>query len=212
MKFLTKSKDIILSAILLLYLCPLLFLVIYAFYYTDPEKSWVILSIGLFISCAGAAALFLLLSFWEKGMTQNEPAEGGGDEKIVDFPMPMGAADPTLNLPYPEEEEDEQEDPEETIEALEMALEESQKELSRIKEELSQKDEELLRIAKENQKIQKYSETVLQELTHFKTGAQNQMEQNSQIITNSQQTIAEQRGLIEKNTSTLGSLKPKSAI
>ena len=130
--------------------------------------------------------------------------EEAREKKIVDFPSSTASDDP-LNTPYSESDEESKEE----IEALKKALEDTQNELLLAKEKLLQKDEEAARIYKESQKDKKYAETVFQELAHYKNSVQIQLEQNAQVMTNSQQTIAEQRSLVEKKHQHIAQLETK---
>lgn len=198
MHFFTKSRDVIVSIIFLLYLAPISFLAIYTFYYTAPKTSWAVLFAGLFIAFLGAALFFCLLGSWEKEKRSKEVPDSPKDEKIVDFPI---IPDPALeNIITAEDEE---------IKELKSTVDILQNELSLAKEEIFQRDEEFAKLYKESQKNLKTSENALQELSQHKIDVLHQLEQNAQIIENSQQTITEQRNLIEKKHQYIAQLETK---
>lgn len=199
MKFLFKSRDIILATIFFTYLLPLIFLVVYSFYYAAPEKSWVVLSLGLFLTSIGAVSIYCLLTFWEKeNSPENVMEVNDFERKIVDFPSLLPSQEFEIKSPSAE-----------LNQALEKTLAEAREELSSIQIQLSQKDEEISFLQKENQKSQKYADMISQEFSNYKNSVQHQFEQHTQVIENSQETIAEQRSVIEKKHLHIAQLETK---
>lgn len=201
MKFLTKSKDILLSIIFFIYFLPILFLALYASYQGNSDMSWLVLSGGLVISFLGSGILFSFFASRER--TKDHPKTtqtevDTSDQKIVDFPLQMPSEFIVNNCST-----------DERIRNLEKLLEEKQKELLRAEAEISQKDEEILSSKNEIQKSQKNTDTILHDFSHYKNTIQQQLEQSTQIIDTSQQTIAEQRRIIEKKQLHIDQLETK---
>lgn len=170
-------------AILFFYFLPVASLSFYAKLKMSPEKNWEILTLGLLMSFLGTLFFYLLL------LNQKEKPQ-----------VPISDSFPTM----PDEEiclensSENPENPNESIHILQQQVEESQQKLVDLLSVSRLKNEEIQKLQNENLKVKQQYENILQEFSNFKKTNQEEQEKQSELLSECQQTITQQRALIEK--------------
>jgi hypothetical protein len=199
MKLKTTNRQFFSAAVIFFYLLPLLFFVTYSIGLMSYQKSWSILSFGLFLVACGSLCLILLAHYWEIGLKTKLQAES-----LTFPPHPhfshdkenkVTAFDPTFTLVHLEEMPS-------SIAKNEVGavnvLEHLSEEQLKWQEELSLKQTEIQKLMDDNQSLSIQVQQTEQDFADYKLFSEEQLKQKQLQINFLQQTIEDQRGEMEK--------------
>lgn len=89
------------------------------------------------------------------------------------------------------------------------AMDEAQEKINLALADVQAKSEEIQKYAKDNERYQRQAELVLQEFAQYKKAAQEQLEHKGTLLADYQQTMAEQKAVIEKKQHQIAQLESK---
>lgn len=210
------NRQSLFAAIIAFYLIPLLFFSGYSIRLMSHNKSWALLSMGLFLVSLGALSLIYLLFYWEqslKGCRQENdfPDEGGALPSLyLERENKVTAIDPALmqvpKPPHPFEEarvEDAKGNAHpELHQALSEKVEQLEKALRDSEETLRKNELEKEQLAVEALKRQ-------QELSDYKLFSEEQLRQKQMQLTAAQQALENQQSEMEKRQEQISHLDAK---
>lgn len=192
----SNISERILGASLLFYTLPVLVLTLYSMNIASEDRSWGTLCLGLLLAAVGTAALYLVA---RKQETSQQPLE---DLDTYSTPAPQEHQEAAA--PQQEPAVDEKQ-----IHELNAALVELQDKNLKLTEQEHAKNEEIARLQQENELFQQKSGNALQDLRSLTTTLQEQLKQKEALLEEHQQTITEQRGVIEGKQEQIAGLKEK---
>lgn len=180
-----KTRYTLLPAVILLYCLPL---TVYGFYIAShfPELSWKAFTAGLLLLALGSLGLFFLLRFWESQSTRSlfteettEPQEAlVSSEQLAQLQQALESAEALVQQK----------------EAENLA---STRIYEQLQEELHSESRTLQSLQNEREQLQIQFDTLTHELTQLKESTEEKLEQNQIFLHEYQQTINEQRHVIE---------------
>lgn len=184
--------------IFFLYLIPVIALSAYGLDSMAAEQNWSLFSVGAILAIVGSLIFYFILHRWETSFS-HELQQYTVEEKAESIPTPVQQ---TISREI---------DPAERLEKerlmQEVSLLKKQQEQLRIDE--SELENELAQLLKENERLQEQLQTATHELASFQQGIQLQLDQKDQLALRHQQTIAEQRDLIERHQQHITILQSK---
>lgn len=196
-----KSAPSIAFAVFLFYLLPLISLIVFTNQFVPASDVWVLWSAGLLMAAIGSLVLFGMIRSWEIGLAEILP------ESLLkeDVSPPLSFEH---EIPV-EKASKEQNDEKEQLALYEQSLKEAQAKAAESLEQLNSKNEEVQKFAKDNERYQRQAELVLQEFAQYKKAAQEQLEQKGTLLADYQQTMAEQKAILEKKQHQIAQLESK---
>lgn len=158
------------GAVITFYLVPVLLFVGYASFVVMPAVTWSILILGTLVATFGSTLLLLAMRNWEYALRK----EFSGNTVVIESPQPQNlvAQDPELQ---------------EELNQRYAELEDANSQLQSQHEELQELSDELAKLRQE-----------LDSKEDSSSGAREELERKDALIKEYQQTITEQRSIIEK--------------
>lgn len=186
------SRPTVIGTIALIYLVPMVLLCAYVGY---TGKGLMLLAFGLFLCASGSLAFFVLIRKWEEGLIAEHTHEPADEPEVV---QKIPEIDP------------------EHLRALEKVILEYETQVSQLASELESKDSELESLHEEvhtlsrNKDTQyKMVESLQYEFNQFKKIANDQISEQQILLAEHQQTIIEQRSLLETRQQMVSQLDGK---
>lgn len=199
------SRYRILLLIIAFYLLPIILLTTYSQRSIPWQNSWELLSLGLLLAAFGTFLLFWLITIWEANFNLNMNKEILNQEMPIEAEAPMQSSQPSSI----ESERPCDLNSENDLKLIQQNLSFTEQKLVEALSEVQLKNDEMQKLNKDNLRYQRQAELVLQELAQYKLSSQNQIEKHEKLVTDSQQTIAEQRALLEKKQQQVSQLEQK---
>lgn len=183
----------LLIVVIFLYLIPISCLVAYNSHMINPKENWPLFSFGLFFSFFGAFVIFFVMTKWESIFQERFNSQHVYKEQLV--------KDKSIESISEEESFD--------YEFIKKKLEESQQTNTILEGEIETLVREIEQLSIEKKQHLGCAEVSLAESEEYKKNASNQLEQQQGHIRKLQETIANQKNLIEKKQQQIGVLETK---
>jgi PAS domain-containing protein len=187
----SKLRQRTTAALLGCYLIPLLLLTFYNTSQLPLHKGWVVLSGGLLSALGGATILFLLLRQWETRQSINDIDETE-ENAFSDNP-------PT--------ESELSQDVRAEIESLADSLADSQRQCEKLAEEIHVQQRVIEAVRREKDQVEVQFKQLQQTLATHKESSHEDLLGKETLIAEYQQTITDQRAVIEKKQQSISSLE-----
>lgn len=190
------TRHQVLMAITAAYFLPLAILTLYGAFYMPSNLGWSVASLGLFSSAIGALCLFIIMHNWQIELVGTPHAALSAAEN------PIESKEEQMVFALLEESKS-------RCQELEALVAQGREEIFFFETELKEKKEELLTLTQEKEFLQGQQEQQLKEFDHFKSAAEEKLEQNLLFLNAHQQTIHEQRDSIESKQQQIAQLEGK---
>ncbi len=199
------------ALVIIFYLIPILFFSVYSIQLMSSQKSWMLLSTGLFIAMCGAFLFFFLLYYWEqsfRGQIEHSAApqftlspSSLREEKVAILDSSLLFHSP-LSLKQESHEETKEEEPD-------RALKVNQEEQEKLNGLLESKEGELRGLREENQHLSSRTHQAFQDFADYKLFSEEQLRQKQGQLLALQQIIEDQRAEMEKRQEQIHQLDTK---
>lgn len=190
MKHRMQDRQLLSATVIFLYLIPLFFFSYYSIGLMSHDKSWSILSIGLLIVTGGSLTLYFFICYWEEALRskmQTSTSLAENESKVTSL-------EPALNESLKE------------LHLLQTNLKESHDLQLRLHDELNLKTFELQKSQEDHQMFSAKAEQIGQEFIEYKIFSEEQLKQKNLQVNLLQQTIEEQREVIQQLTTKVNDL------
>lgn len=207
LKKITLRHNLI-GIILVLYLLPLVLITGYGTSQASPDIFWEILSIGLLAASLGSLAFYTLLYSWEKTLPKMTPDDPSLTP--IEEPLPIEITEltePATDLSELLQEEIVQLKNEQ--QNLHTKLQEALETISSHLEEINYRNEVIQQLTQERNKFQHEAENLLQDFQAYKHISEQTLETEKTHSVEYQETISEQRSIIEQKQQQIEQLDHK---
>lgn len=195
-----RNQSRILKFLFICYLLPLIAIIFYANQFVPSSKTWILLPTGLLVSVVGALVLFILLRKWESHLVEALSSIAPITPSEEEIPKPFVGRVEAPIAPPKEQAENPQ---------FHEELESQKSQIESLRHDLDLKQQEIHKFSKDNERYQRQAELVLQEFAQYKKAAQEQIEQKGSLLADYQQTMSEQKAVIEKKQHQIAQLETK---
>lgn len=193
----TKPREKALGVILTFYALPVILLSLYSMNIGSEDRSWELLSLGILFASVGSATIFLTMRRWE--LLANTPVR-----RSIELPQEKKIEITKLTPPFHEATIHQEE-----IRKLNLSIEQLQQQQAVLTLEANAHNQERQRLQDELEQLKSHSEAVLKELTADRNSSYEDLQQKEILIGEYQQTITEQRAVIEKKQQENADLQSK---
>lgn len=181
--------------ILICYLLPILLFSGYSIQLMPPQKSWGILTFGIFLAICGSLVLMLKMWKWESTILEQM-------DLLAESKVAMGKTEKQENLPFTYQpltaENEILLQSKRQVEQLEQALADSHMQHKETVDQIRSKVDEIHHLTKEKEDLQIHLEQLRQELVIYQQTSREQIKQKDVLLAEYAQTVNDLRGTMEK--------------